>query len=362
MITLLKNINCYNPSFVGIKDVLIVKDIIYRVLEPNTFPTTHLISVIDCSGLTCFPGLIDGHVHIIGGGGDFGYTSFNREISAKEIIDAGVTTVVGLLGADKDAKNLHALYSKAKALELENINTYIYTGNYAVPVSTLTGDITSDLTLIDKVIGVGEIAISDRRSSNPTVEELCQVAAKIYLGGLLSNKKAIMHFHLGDGKSKLSLIYEIFKKTDLPLDMFLPTHVNRNIELFEDAVKFALRDGKIDLTAGEEVGLSIKEAVKELQKRKVNMENVTISSDANASSCSGMLEISSLYKDIVECINSGIDIGLVLPLVTKNVASTLFKNEKVGEIKEGYKANIVIVDKNFVIKKVMSNGRFIKNE
>ncbi len=362
MITLLKNLNCYNPSYIGIKDILIVKDIIYKVLEPNSIETTNLINEIDCNGLIGFPGLIDGHVHIIGGGGDSGFGSFKKEVSAHEIINAGVTTVVGVLGAEKDAKNLFELFAKAKALELEGINTYIYSGNYSIPIKTFTGDITSDLTLIEKVIGVGEIAISDERSSHPTVEELIRIASNTYLGGLLGNKAGVMHFHLGDGKSKLSLIYDILENTDLPINMFLPTHVNRNEELFKDAVQFALRGGKIDLTAGEKIGVTVKNAILELIRQKVNMDNVTISSDANASSCCGMLEISSLYKDLVDCINAGIDTSLVLSLVTKNVVKRLIKTDKLGEIKEGYKADIVIVNKSFIIKKVMSNGKFIKND
>ena len=127
-------------------------------------------------------------------------------------------------------------------------------------------------------------------------------------------------------------------------------------------VQFALRGGKIDLTAGEKIGVTVKNAILELIRQKVNMDNVTISSDANASSCCGMLEISSLYKDLVDCINAGIDTSLVLSLVTKNVVKRLIKTDKLGEIKEGYKADIVIVNKSFIIKKVMSNGKFIKND
>lgn len=361
MIKLLKNINCFNPSHIGIKDILIVKDIIYKVLSPNTLKSDFLMQEIDCSGLTAFPGFIDGHVHIIGGGGDQGFGSYNREISAKEIIDGAVTTVVGVLGADKNAKNLFELYAKAKALELEGINTYIYIGNYSVPVITFTGDIVNDLILIDKAIGVGELAISDERSSHPTINELIKIASHTYLGGLLGDKAGILHFHLGDGKDRLSLLRQILDKTNLPIEMFLPTHVNRNKQLFEDAINYALSGGKIDLTAGEKVGITVKDAVIQLIDRKVNMSNVTVSSDANASTCCGMAKISALYSDIVDCIKSGVDASIALSLVTKNVANCLIKNDKLGQIKEGYLANIVIVNDKYEIKKVISNGKFLKN-
>jgi beta-aspartyl-dipeptidase (metallo-type) len=363
MITLLQNLNCFSPSYLGVKDILIVKDTIYKILEPNSLKNNSLIdNYVDCSGLIGFPGIIDGHVHIIGGGGDSGFSSFNVEISADEIINSGVTTVVGVLGADKDAKNLFELFTKAKALELEGLSTYMYTGNYAVPVKTFTGDITSDLILIDKIIGVGEIAISDERSSHPTAEELIRISSNTYLGGLLGDKAGIVHFHLGDGKSRLSLLNQVLDNTDLPIKMFLPTHVNRNKELFNEAVDYTLKGGYIDLTSGEKIGLSVKEAVFKLIEQGVNLDNVTISSDANASSCCGMAKISSLYKDLIDCINSGIDPSIVLALVTKNVANRLIKNSKLGEIKQGYKANIVIASKDFEIKKVMTNGKFFNKE
>lgn len=361
MITLLQNLKCYTPKFIGIKDILIVKDTIYKILEPSTITNNNLVNFINFSGLTCFPAFIDGHVHIIGGGGDSGFSSFNVEISSQEIINSGVTTIVGLLGADKDAKNLFELFTKAKALENEGINTFIYTGNYCVPVKTFTGDITSDLTLIDKVIGVGEIAISDERSSHPTRDELIRISSNTYLGGLLGDKAGIMHFHLGDGKSKLKSLQEILNNSDLPKSMFLPTHVNRNKDLFYEAIKYAQSGGFIDLTSGEKKGLSVKDAILEIIKAKVDTSNVTISSDANASTCCGMAKIESLYTDVIECIKSGIDTELVLSLVTKNVAKRLLKNKPIGEIKEGFLANIVIVDNDFNIKKVINNGKFLKD-
>jgi beta-aspartyl-dipeptidase (metallo-type) len=92
-----------------------------------------------------------------------------------DITKAGVTTVVGCLGTDGCTRTMSNLLAKAKGLEEEGITTYVYTGSYQVPVRTVTGSIMDDVILLDKVIGCGEIAISDHRSSQPTKEEFAKI-------------------------------------------------------------------------------------------------------------------------------------------------------------------------------------------
>ena len=63
---------------------------------------------------------------------------------------------------------MNSLIAKVKSLKEEGISAYAYTGSYEVPVKTATDSIKSDLMLIDEIIGVGEIALSDHRSSQPS--------------------------------------------------------------------------------------------------------------------------------------------------------------------------------------------------
>ncbi|UTI86319.1 hypothetical protein NIT60_08250 [Mammaliicoccus sciuri] len=70
----------------------------------------------------------------------------------------------------------------------------MYTGNYHLPVTTITNSIKEDLFLIDKVIGTGEIAINDFRSSIPTTEELSRIVADTTVGGMLSGKAGVTQF------------------------------------------------------------------------------------------------------------------------------------------------------------------------
>ena len=54
-------------------------------------------------------------------------------------------------------------------LREEGLSAWCYTGGYHVPVVTLTGSVRSDIVNLEPVIGVGEVAISDHRSSQPTL-------------------------------------------------------------------------------------------------------------------------------------------------------------------------------------------------
>jgi beta-aspartyl-dipeptidase (metallo-type) len=124
-------------------------------------------TIYECNGKLAIPGLIDQHIHITGGGGEKGPASRITEIASEEVLQAGVTTLVGVLGADSYTRSLENLLAKAKGLEAQGVTTYIYTGSYAIPPVTFTGSVARDLVNIEKVIGVGELAISDHRSTIP---------------------------------------------------------------------------------------------------------------------------------------------------------------------------------------------------
>ena len=83
----------------------------------------------------------------------------------------GVTTVVGCLGTDGIGRDMCALVAKTKGLNEQGMSAYCYTGSYQIPVHTLTDSIVKDIMMIQEIIGTGEIAISDHRSSQPTFEE-----------------------------------------------------------------------------------------------------------------------------------------------------------------------------------------------
>ena len=114
------------------------------------------------------PGFIDPHEHLLGGSGEEGWASQTPEIALSEIVAGGITTVVGCLGTDTTTKTMPGLLAKAKAFNDEGLTAYIYSGGYNVPPITLTGSVRTDMLFVPEVIGAGEIAISDARSTEPT--------------------------------------------------------------------------------------------------------------------------------------------------------------------------------------------------
>ncbi len=206
--------------------------------------------VIDIDNNIVIPGLIDQHVHLIGGGGEGGFHTRTPEAQLSRITKAGVTTVVGLLGTDGTARNLEALYAKTCALNTEGITAYMLSGSYEYPSVTLTGSVKRDVVLIDRVIGV-KVAHSDHRSSHLTKEEMTRLAQDVRVGSMIAGKAGIVTIHMGDGKDNLGgLFLDIVQNLDVPIKHFRPTHLTRNRPLFEDAVKFALMGGYIDFSSG----------------------------------------------------------------------------------------------------------------
>ena len=174
---LIKNAKIYAPEYLGILDVLIGGGKILKIAKDLPAESAYDVEVIDGTGKILFPGLIDAHVHILGGGGEGGAKTRTPEIMLTDITKAGVTTVVGCLGTDGCTRTMSNLLAKAKGLEEEGITTYVYTGSYQVPVRTVTGSIMDDMILLEKVVGCGEIAISDHRSSQPTKEDFANIVA-----------------------------------------------------------------------------------------------------------------------------------------------------------------------------------------
>src|SRR5512139_2378336 len=239
---LLKNADLYTPAPAGRSDILIAGGRIERV-APDLRVSEPYCEVFDASGFIAVPGFVDGHVHLAGGGGEGGYRTRTPELLLSDAIRGGVTTVVGCLGTDGVTRSPENLLAKARGLEEEGISTFVYTGYYAVPVQTITGSIERDLLLIDKVIGVGEVALSDHRSNQPTFDEFARLAAEARRGGILSGKAGVVNVHMGDGRRGLAMLRRIIADTELPATQFLPTHIGRNPQLFEEGLAYAKAGG-----------------------------------------------------------------------------------------------------------------------
>ncbi len=363
MVTIIRNAKVYQPEYAGVKDILILGDRIAAVGENlrTDFGGCLEVQEIDGSGMAAVPGFIDSHEHILGGGGEGGFHTRTPEVALGDLIRNGITTVVGCIGTDGVGRDMTALLAKAHALENEGVTTYTYTGSYQVPVRTLTDSLMKDIMMLDKVIGVGEVAISDHRSSQPTFEEFARIAADARVAGMLSGKAGIVNVHLGDSERRLDLIRQVVHETEIPASQFLPTHVNRNAALFEECLDFAAEGGTIDFTGNEDIDyweticdeVRVCRGIRMLLDRGISSDRFTISSDGQGSmpvfnekgefQGIGIGKASCLLKEVRECVQKeGIPLETAVKGITSNPAAIL-KLDRKGRIKEGFDADICLL-------------------
>lgn len=374
MIKVIKNIKVYSPEYMGIKDIVIVKDKIEGVYENIEIPKNFInIEVINGKGKIAFPGFIDAHVHLTGGGGEGGFKTRTPELQLSTITKSGITTVVGCIGTDGVCRDMRGLVAKVKALKEEGITAYCLTGSYEVPVNTMTESIKGDIMLVDEVIGVGEIALSDNRSSQPRVDQFINLVAESRVGGLLANKSGIVNVHLGGGARRLNYLFEMLDESEIPATQLLPTHMCRTSELLEAGIEWTKRGGYIDLTTSsdpdhlEEGEVIASKALKYALDRKVPIEQITFTSDGNGSmplfdesgklKGLGICSVESLYREVKKAIiEENIRIEDAIKVITSNIAHILkFKHK--GKIERDMDADIVIVDDNNLnIDKVIAMG------
>jgi beta-aspartyl-dipeptidase (metallo-type) len=290
MAFLIRGGTVYAPRALGRCDILVAGTKVEAVGPPGSISGSGFeVVTIDAQGMSVLPALIDPHVHILGGGGEGGPATRAPEITVEAVAAAGIATVIGCLGTDGVTRHMASLLAKARALEVEGLNCFLLSGSYEIPVRTLTGSVRSDLVLIEKIVGAGEIAVSDHRSSQPTFEEIAKLAAECRVGGLLGGKAGILVLHLGDGPRGLEPLRRLRAETEIPAGQVVPTHCNRSRRLLEEALEYIRTGGLMDLTAGidpeeeSDDDVSVETAVRLCLERCLPLERVTVSSDGNGS-------------------------------------------------------------------------------
>ncbi len=366
---LLKSAQVFAPNYLGVKDILICGGKIVYINDNITLSSLPFeAKVIDAAGLIATPGFIDSHIHFNGAGGEGSPVYRTDPLTIDDITQAGITTAVGLLGTDGYTRSLLGLLQKAYALEIEGINTYIYVGSYQTPVKTITGSIATDIIAIPKVLGVGEIAIADHRSSWPTCNELIKIASEVRVSAMLSGKKGIVHLHTGNFANPVMLIEEIVKTTNIPAWHFLPTHLNRDKKVLEYAIKYAKNfNGYVDLTAVTK-DLRASDAVALMSKEGVNISQISISSDGGGSLPKFDKNGNLLKMDVAKpktlleeflLLKEQIEIEKALMPFSINPAKILGLKDK-GQISIGKDADILLFDDSFRLRTVICKGNTLK--
>ncbi len=370
---LIRNAVVYTPDFSGRKDILTGGGKILAVSENIKIPPGWEVEMFDAGGLTAVPGLIDNHVHIAGAGGEGGPATRTPELQLFRMFEGGVTTVVGCLGTDGFTRTVESVLMKAKSIRHQGASAWIWTGAYQVPAPTITGEIGKDLALIEEVVGVGELAISDHRSSCPSTDELIRIAAQARVGGMLGKKAGIVNIHMGDARDPFRPIYEAVGKSMLKFNQFLPTHCNRNDYIFEDSKNYG-KQGYIDITTSswpyftdEEVKPS--RALKMLIESGVPVSNITFSSD----SCGSLpgfdeqgnlvrLEMGQPSSNLRELrdtvLQEKIPLETALKVLTSNVASILKLPGK-GFISNDMDADILFLNGGMEMVHLIALGKWV---
>ncbi len=367
----------YGPEQRGRLDILTIGPQVVAIGHDLAVPDWADATIIDARGLLVFPGLVDQHIHFAGGGGEGGPQFRTPELTLTDMTRYGLTTVVGLLGTDGTSRSVQSLLAKARALIAEGLNAWIYTGAYQVPTRTITDNPRSDIILIDRILGIGEIAISDHRGSHPSDRELAQLAGEARTGGLLAGKAGVLHVHVGSGARRLEPLFEIVKMADIPLGVIVPTHLNRTRDLLQDAVRWGGMGGFCDITssispdAHDHHAVSPAEAVEALLAAGVPLDRISFSTDAGGSAPvfnaqgellhMGVGMPDTLFRSIVavkEQLKRTWTEALML--ATKTPASIL-KLSSVGKVEVGCRADLLVSDGQQILD-VIAGGRVMVRE
>ena len=373
MLLLIKNADIYTPEAAGRCDLLLGGGKILR-MEPDIRIPRKYCEVIEARNLVAVPGFIDGHVHIMGGGGEGGFATRTPGLPLTDAIRGGVTTVVGCLGTDGYTRHMAGLLAKAKGLEEEGISTFVYSGSYGLPLRTLMPSLEEDLLFIEKVIGAGEVALSDHRSSQPTFEAFAQVVAMARRGGMLSGKAGIVNVHLGDGPRGLDFLRRILAETELSPSQMWPTHINRNPRLFEEGIAYAKGGGFVDFTTStltsylEDGEIPCGRALRLMLEAGVDPGHITFTSDGQGSlpdwDRNGRLQeisvgrVTSLFPAVRQAVQQeGIALETALRVITANPARILKLKAK-GRLAPGLDADLVLLDsRDLEVRTVIAKGQ-----
>ena len=369
---IIRQAEVYNPEYLGKQDVLICGGRVEAVADH--LEIGYGCQEIDARGCLLVPGFIDQHEHIIGGGGEGSFCTRSPEIQLSSLIEAGITTVLGLLGTDDMTRSVENLVAKAKALKEEGISAYALCGAYGYPSPTITGSVKKDIVFVDEVIGV-KLALSDHRAPNISTEELIRLASDVHTAGMVSGKPGIIVVHMGSGFRRLEPIFDALKRTDIPVKTFHPTHMSRTEELLEDGFRFAKMGGYVDITCEDiqripEGKLGTGAMLRLLEKagqEGVPMDRLTFSSDGQGSWSSydesghlkeiGVTDVGNLFRQFRHlAVDGAMDLTQALSFFTSNVAKALEIYPKKGCIAGGADADMLLLRPDLTLDTVIARG------
>lgn len=352
MLILIENGELYDPQPRGRASVLVANQQIEKVGEVDRRALDALgveYQVIDAAGCIIAPGLLDPHQHLLGGSGEGSLALQSPMLFLHEIVPAGITSVVGTLGVDTTMKTISGLLARVKALAEEGLESWMWTGGYNVPPTTIMGSVRDDLMFVDEVVGAGEVAISDERSLNQSSQELAKLVHDTHVGGLLSGKAGVTHFHVGERNTRLQPLRDLMEQFEVNPEWLYPTHVQRNAKLLDEAVQLAKAGAYVDFdTAAQDLAKWFRYYV----DNDGPLARLTISSDADSGHPMIYFE---QFRSLV--LQEKFALERVLPIVTLNPARAVKLDHRKGTVETGKDADIVVLDGDTLdVREVIARG------
>ena len=378
----LRRANVLAPEPLGQKDVVIAGETIAALAEPGIELRGLAVEEHDLAGLTLAPGLIDNHVHVLGGGGGLGFASRAPELQTSQLTRAGITTVIGMLGFDATSKDMRALVAKTKAFKEDGISAFALTGaTLEHPVPTLTGRIRDDIAFVEEIIGVGEISVSELGyaydSNGPGAQYIAEAATAGLLAGRLAKKSGYLCLQVPPYVGGcLKPILAMLGRTGLPITQLLPSHVNQTDAYMADAIAWAARGGYVDVGANYSPDNNFSratppaKAIARLLEAGVPLERILLSSDGNGAppkeeqregqpAVANYMPLGALHATWRRLIvEEGVGAPDALRVVTANVAAATGLKSK-GRLAPGLDADLIAFDDDWQIHSVIARGRLM---
>jgi beta-aspartyl-dipeptidase (metallo-type) len=298
-------------------------------------------------------------------------------IQLSQLTRAGITTVVGLLGFDCTTRNLDGLLGLARGLEEDGLTTFIYSGATTEhPAVTLTGRIRTDLIYVDKVIGVGELSLSELGPDYPSygggAAYVARAAAEALMAGQLSGKAGIVCLQIPmDG---LGSLFEILDRTRLPAEQFVPSSANAEELFFRQAVEFAKRGGVVDLSSSyspagrHPTAVKPSRAIRRALEAGVAADRITMETDGNGGfpvspTETYYLSVDTLLAELrAAVVEENVPLADALRVVTANPASVLKLGHRKGHLRPGGDADVLVLSRELELDQVFARGRLMVDE
>jgi len=322
-----------------------------------------LTEIHNAAGLTVAPGLIDAHMHFLGG-------SRIPELSLTDLTMNGITTAVGAPGIDMVSRNADGLLAKARGLTEDGVTAFVYVGGFHRPMRTVTGSLWRDAYLIPEVIGV-KVAVGESRAPSVSNDELVDMARELLWVGRATGRGGVLHIHLGlepEGKRQLLAIASRIPDPS----RVVVTHANYSADTLSAAMELASTGLRLDVTTmlaperGVTGAVQPAEAVRVLLDAGIDPSQISMSTDGNGSApkaiAGGTWEpyrthMDSLLTEVASLAGLG-DLSLALRLVTANPAHAL-RLERKGQIAVGADADLVALDDNLEVVHTYAQGRLL---